>query len=64
MKARIIKRSNVVLARNWDRKEHGLVQPDVSINTLRRLAIEMANDHPMLGSDTYHETGADEGRDQ
>jgi len=41
-KARITKRTNTVLARNWDLAHHGLKRKPYTIQDLRRLAVSLS----------------------
>jgi len=50
------KRTNTITARNADRARSGGMTARPSIDELRRQALELANDHPMLGVNTYDRT--------
>jgi hypothetical protein len=41
-KARITKRTNTVLARNWDIAKHGLKRKPYTIQDFRRLAVSLS----------------------
>jgi len=56
------KRTNTIKARNADRARSGALTGRASIDDLRRQGRELANDHPLLGMNTYDQKTGRVGR--